>query len=96
MLAGPPLPAALQNLGMHLLAWNSFAPLQLVETDLNLLIEPSAKSFAILAEFKPFQQRFSLVFVQVFYLFNGQFKATHDGKLSVATWFCNPCGDLVT
>jgi hypothetical protein len=74
--------AALPDFGVHLRAWNLLAPSQLLQPHFNFIVQPLTQGLAIFAQFKPFQQRFGLHFIQVLDFFNRQFDVAHDSKIT--------------
>jgi len=67
---------------MHLPAGNLFAASQLLQANLNLRVQALTESLAVLAQFKPFQQRICLILVQALDFFDGPFNPAHGGNLS--------------
>ncbi len=67
---------------MDLRAGDSLAVPQLIKTQFDLPIQPLAESLLILPEFKPFEERFRLVFIQAFDLFDRKFNTAHADGLS--------------
>ena len=57
-------------------------PLFSRQSRLELFVQPLAKHLSILPELRPFEGRFSLVFIQAFDLFERQFNSAHVENLS--------------
>ena len=67
---------------MNLCARVLLAPAQLVQTQLDLRVQPLAESFVIFSKFEPIQERLRLVFIQAFDPFDCQFNATHTRSVA--------------
>jgi hypothetical protein len=63
-------------------AWDSLTPSQLRQAGLDLPVEAFAESLPFLPQFKPFQERFGLIFIQAFDFLHCQFDAAHANTLA--------------
>jgi hypothetical protein len=81
-LPGASSPAALTDFALDLPGGNLFAASQLLQARLNLRVQALTQSLAVLAQFKPFQQRIRLILVQALDFFDGQFNPAHGANLS--------------